>query len=231
MSVRFAGAFASALLLCACSAETRQPDGLLAPANVAMASGEPAAGPFAPKDECAMLPAFESFRQSLVSAVEARDTDALIALSHPAIKLDFGGGAGIDELRRRLDADESLWSELAALGCASDNPRRAVMPWIFDRAPDDVDAFEAAWVTGNGVVLRNGHSHSADAAATLDHDLVRIDGADLAEEDALIPVRTFGEAPISGYLPQGSLRSLLDYRLIAERSARGWLIMAFIAGE
>ena len=49
------------------------------------------------------------------------DADALIALTDPDVTLDFGGGSGVEELRKRLDGGAyNSWRNLAdavRLGC------------------------------------------------------------------------------------------------------------------
>lgn len=194
--------------------------------------GVPVAGPYAPRDECADLPGFAAFRAALFAAVEARDTEALIALSHPAIKLDFGGGAGIDEFRRRLDAGDALWLELeklAELGCSSDSPTEAVMPWVFMRTGDRADPFETYWVTDTAVPMFAGASPNAAVVTRLDFDLVDIVDYSAAPENGFVEVRA--NDGTRGYIAESHLRSLVDYRLFVTRRARGWMIDLFIAGD
>ena len=84
-----------------------------------------AAGPYAPRDTCGDLKGADAFRQDLAVAVEARDVDALVALAAEDVKLDFGGGAGRAELRKRLSGgDWDLWDELdklLMLGCSANS--------------------------------------------------------------------------------------------------------------
>lgn len=232
MLAKQVGAMALALILCACNAQSRETaQSLPVPTQTLTAAGDPARGPYAPQDDCAELPGFAAFRDSLFAAVDARDAGALIALSHPAVKLDFGGGAGIDEFRRRLDAGDELWRELARLeplGCARTETGQAVMPWIFAEVPDDVDAFETWYVVGNDVPLLSQPDAAAEVARTLSHDLVTVTGEDVA---GYLPVETTGTDPVGGHVAQANLRSLVDYRLIVEPSPRGWQIAAFVAGD
>ncbi|MFN6936274.1 MAG: hypothetical protein ACK4NZ_14120, partial [Tsuneonella sp.] len=61
-----------------------------------------AKGPYAPRDECTDVKGSGEFRTALAKAVQARDADALIGLAAKDVKLDFGGGSGTAELRKRL---------------------------------------------------------------------------------------------------------------------------------
>ena len=98
--------------------------GLAAASAIAQtAASEEGPGPLAPRDECAGLPGYAEFHQRLERAITLRDADALIALTDPDVTLDFGGGSGVEELRKRLDGGAyNSWRDLAdavRLGCGS----------------------------------------------------------------------------------------------------------------
>ena len=199
---------------------------------------EPAASPkplpaFIPSDECAVLPGFPAFRNALFAATAKRDVEALAALSDSAINLDFGGGAGIDELRKRLaDPKAALWDEIAALaplGCAADGTV-ATLPAIFSRVPDDVDPARTMLVTGTQVPLRSKPAPSAPPVRLLDWTLVTLRG------NGFDPARRYAEVTAAdgshGFVANAKLRSVLDYRLVADKSAEGeYRITALIAGD
>ena len=192
---------------------------------------------YPPKDECATLPGFAAFRAALFGAVGKRDAAALVALADPAINLDFGGGSGPDELRKRLTDSPVLWGELAALdglGCANDGGV-VTIPWIFSRLPDAADAYTAMLVTGQGVPLRS----KAGAQA---REVVRLDWALVDAVAPLAPVATRpptyrevtwggGNKATRGFVESAKLRDVLDYRLIADRQNGEWKITAFVAGD
>lgn len=199
-------------------------------------SAEPAAKPgpvvaYPPRDECAKLPGFAEFRDKLFAAAKAKDVEALAALADPKINLDFGGGAGTDELRKRLsDPKVRLWDEIAALsglGCAVDGGI-ATMPAIFSRVPEDVDAATTMLVTGTDVPMRAKPERTAETVRTLDWALVSL-------AKGFDPGATYTEVTAAdgsrGHVLTAKLRSLLDYRLIAERQGEDWKITALIAGD
>ena len=65
-------------------------------------------------DEGPSDPAFAAFRARLLAAVRARDTEAVLALSSPDIRVSFGGEYGVDGFRTMLDPDpENLSPEYA----------------------------------------------------------------------------------------------------------------------
>ena len=199
---------------------------------------EPADAPkplasYVPRDECAKLPGFPAFRDAVFAATAKRDGEALVALADPDIHLDFGGGAGREELRKRLaDPTSGLWGEiaaLAALGCAADGTV-ATLPAIFSRVPDDVDPGRTMLVTGSDVPLRRKPSPTAPEVRKLNWALVTLKG------DGFDPAARYTEVTASdgsaGFVATAKLRSLLDYRLIADRTEGGtYRITALIAGD
>ncbi|QIQ86761.1 SH3 domain-containing protein [Erythrobacter sp.] len=204
---------------------------------------ETPAGPLAPRDECSAVPGLAELVAHLERALAARDADALLALADDGILLDFGGGSGKAELRRRLNApDYRLWDEIdraLALGCGLSKPvdgdggeTYASWPWYFvaDRDPP-FDAFEAHIVTGEGVRLRSGPSLDAPVIGSVSWDYVRL-VEPYTEESATRPyarVETLGGQ--AGYIARAYLRSLVDYRLVASRVEGEWRLTAFVAGD
>jgi hypothetical protein len=82
---------------------------------------------------------------TLATAVANRDEVMLLPLFAPDVLLDFGGGSGREELRRRLnDPEYRLWDELEALlplGCAEGADGGITMPWLWAQDLDEDDAF------------------------------------------------------------------------------------------
>ncbi len=190
-------------------------------------------GPYAPRETCARLPGTAAFRAALNRAVKSRNAAAMAALASPAITLDFGGGSGRAELRRRLQGAEGgkLWTELGrilALGCAVQG-RNLVMPSIFAHDFGDIDPFDVLVVTGASVPLRAGPSAGATPVRLLSWTLVEPLSADDFERP-FRQVRLHGGGPI-GYVETASLRSPLDYRIVVARRGRAWQIDAFVAGD
>lgn len=226
------------LALAACSQEQAPSDKLRNAATelVEQATGtEPpklADGPWAPRDECAELPGAAAFRESLANAVEARDVDALAALSASDIKLDFGGGSGTGELRARLlNPERSLWDELddlLALGCAANGQGGLTIPWYFTQDMGDVDPFEGMIVTGEHVPLRAAPDPKADALAEISWDLVTLEGG-LHPEERYQKVATADGR--KGYIATAKLRSLVDFRLVASSRNGKWSITSLVAGD
>lgn len=186
---------------------------------------------FPPKDTCAALPGAAAFRASLKAAIAKRDARAFTALADTKVKLDFGGGSGAAELRRRLQSAQGrkLWQSLdqiAPLGCARQG-NALVMPSFFAEDLGDHDPFSALLVAGNAVRLRA--APNGPTVTSLSWKLV--EAASPADRAAAWrKVKVLPSGP-TGYVAANFLRSPVDYRLLAERRAGMWKIAAFVAGD
>lgn len=199
----------------------------------AASSAEPvpiAGKTYAPRDDCSDAPGWPAFRQSLAAAIRDKDADAVAALAAPDITLDYGGGSGTDELKKRLaDPERKLWRELAGilpLGCAVEGGL-AAMPWVFWNVPDDIDSYSAMLVTGDDVDLLDAPKRQPQG--NVGWFIVGIDP--MAFKPGAKLTRVTLDNGEKGWVETARLRSLLDYRLIAEPKDGTWKITAFIAGD
>ena len=228
---------ALALLLCctACSQDDAPAEDVAKAAEQRVAptpAPSPLAkGKWAPQDACAEVEGADRFRQQLAAAVAARDIDRVVALAADDVKLDFGGGAGSAELRRRLaDGSLGLWGELdalMALGCAVNDQGGITIPWFFDQELGAVDPAYAMVVTGEDVPLLERPDSASRPVATISWDLVEIASFDPGSPYQQV---AFGEDK-RGFIASDSLRSLLDYRLTASSRNGRWHITSFVAGD
>ncbi len=190
-----------------------------------------AQGPYAPQDNCAKVAGADTFRQQLAAAIQRRDADALIALAADDIKLDFGGGAGSAELRKRLDDKGwDLWAELDALmglGCAANGQGGITIPWYFGQDFGDVKAVSGWLVTGENVPVLAAPDPGSRALTTISWDVVEI--------AALDPARQYQQVELPdkevGFVATAKLRSVIDYRLIASSRNGRWRITSLVAGD
>ncbi|MFN3456703.1 MAG: hypothetical protein ACK4Z8_03910 [Novosphingobium sp.] len=185
---------------------------------------------YAPQDNCSKQPGWPAFRKALASSIKSRDAQALAKLAAPDIALDYGGGNGPTELVKRLnDPETKLWQELDAilpLGCAMQGGL-AAMPWVFWNVPEDIDSYSAMLVLDEDTAMLDkvGGKPIEDAGWTI----VGIDPMDFDTDAKAIRVTTHDGT--KGWIETRKLRSLLDYRLIAEPKDGQWQITAFIAGD
>ncbi|MFY7835180.1 MAG: hypothetical protein ACOVQ0_02700 [Novosphingobium sp.] len=185
---------------------------------------------YAPRDDCADKPGWPAFHKSLVTAIKARDAEAFAALATPDIALDYGGGSGTAELKKRLaDPEAGLWQELSAilpLGCAVEGGL-AAMPWVFWNVPEAVDSYNAMLVLGDETPLRE--KPGSEAISPVGWFIVGIDP--MSFDPKAKATRVTLDNGRKGWIETAKLRSLLDYRLIAEPKDGVWRITAFIAGD
>ncbi|HTN15894.1 MAG TPA: hypothetical protein VL094_13915 [Sphingomonadaceae bacterium] len=189
-------------------------------------------GPYAPRDECSALKGAQEFRIKLAKAVLARDADAFVGLAAPDILLDFGGGEGKDELRRRLaDKDYNLWEalqNLLPLGCAVNGQSGMTMPWYFAQDFGDRDSYMLLTVRGEGVPILAEPRAGAKVLKTLDWNIVELQES-TDEGSPFAKVHDYDGT--AGYMAWDKLRALVDYRLIVEERQGSWVLSAFVAGD
>jgi hypothetical protein len=173
----------------------------------------------------------DDFRRQLADAVMARDTNAFLVLAADDIKLDFGGGTGRAELKKRLtDKDWKLWNELdqlLKLGCAANEQGGITIPWYFEQHIDKVDATTGMLVTGENVPLLSAPDPKSPPVETISWNVVSL--ASLAPDDPYQSVTTLDGK--QGYIATGKLRSLLDYRLRATQRNGKWSIVSLVSGD
>lgn len=193
----------------------------------------------APQDLCAKDTAFVAYRQKVQAAVTAKNFDQLKPLIDPAIKLDFGGGAGVDEFGKRLaEGDGSVrgngpqWGDLAevlTLGCSlSADGALATMPYAFDNLGDR-DAFTTMLPRREGIPLYESADAKGKVVKTLGWDVLTMTGTANAKDEFVAVKLDDGTA---GYVARTDARSAIDYRALFNKGADGnWLMTGFIAGD
>ncbi|HAU22238.1 MAG TPA: hypothetical protein DCS24_06530 [Erythrobacter sp.] len=187
---------------------------------------------YEPRNECLNIPGYVDFERKFVTAVVNRNEDMIVALAAPEILLDFGGGSGREEFRRRLsDPYYNLWDELAELlplGCGSRDGKGVSLPWYWTQDFGD-DPFSTFLVIGSDVPMHTG----PDANSSVMGKLTWIDVALVGEwnpENEFAHIR--GPSGQTGYVRWEHLRSQIDYRLLAGPDEDGaWSIGYFVAGN
>lgn len=245
---------APALILAGCSQSdapsekmAKAAEEMVAKVSETAAPGDEAEpGPYAPRNDCEELAGAESFMAALNAAVELRDTDLLVALAAEDVKLGFGGQDGADNLRANLRSDSpNLWDELEELvtmGCAVNSQGGLTMPWYFAQDMQG-DPFETYIVTGENVAMRSAASADAPAVTRVSWDSVQLvregtrdgpmvfGGEDGAGWMHVRLAASGDEDAQEGYIRSRSLRSVVDYRLLATSRNGRWRIVSLLAGD
>lgn len=192
-----------------------------------------------PVDEAPRNARFAAYRAALLDAVRRRDAEFVAAQADPEIKLSFGGDYGRESFRRALTGKEewqgeSYWRELQAvleLGGVFMGDGAFCTPYL---ACIDVpgcpecDPFETVYVTRAGAVARVKPDANAKVAATLSWDVLQLDYEAAGTEGWYSVKLPDGR---TAFLSNGDSRMAVDYRARFEKTAEGWRMMVFIAGD
>ncbi|MVO14447.1 SH3 domain-containing protein [Parasedimentitalea huanghaiensis] len=201
-----------------------------------------------PVDQAEKDPTLTIFRTQLLTDIIARDTEAVVAASCNQIYLSHGGNGGHDEFRHNLTLPEESLSEeyrpqadalreaywknlqktLQQPGYFADSAE-FLMPfhWQID-LPDEIDIFEAYFVNGRHVALRQSADSKATILEQISHEVVTIAKFD---ENALYQHVTIGDSR-TGYMHRDYLWPIVGYRASLTKTANGdWQLCSFVAGD
>ncbi|MBT8400684.1 MAG: SH3 domain-containing protein [Rhodothermia bacterium] len=195
-----------------------------------------------PVDEGTTDPSFFIYRLRLIEAVARRDTSALFGALSPAIKVSFGGGAGLDDFRREWEpdsADSKLWSTLSEVmaggGSMATSPSDAWFEapyWTSEWRNVDHDAFDYGVIIGEQVLVRARPTTQSEAIAALSFDIVRaIDPYASSEEEGREFVQVELEGGARGYVSREFYRSPVGYRAGFRKVDGTWQMQWFLAGD
>jgi hypothetical protein len=188
-----------------------------------------------PVDDAARQPDFFTFRAQLLTAVARHDAAALMAVVHPNIKCDFGGGEGkafFEEFWKPGAPDSEVWAELAAvlaLGGTLDTPDSFVAPYVHSRWPQGVDGFEHVAVVGDRVRIRTAPRQDAGTASISSFEILALARPSGDTPDGWTAVTLAGHR--IGYIASRFVRSPVDYRAHFSRTDGRWQMLTFIAGD
>ena len=188
-----------------------------------------------PVDQAATQPDFFTFRAQLLTAVARHDAAALMAVVHPNIKCDFGGGEGkafFEEYWKPSAPGSEVWAELAAvlaLGGTFSTSDTFVAPYVFSRWPQGVDGFEHVAVVGDRVRIRTAPRPDAEAAAVSSFEILPLarQSGDTPEEWTAVALA----GKKIGYVASRFVRSPIGYRAYFSREDGRWQMLMFIAGD
>ena len=166
-------------------------------------------------------------------AVAAHDTDAVLSMVDPNIKLGFGGDDGLRMLRGHLsgaDAPE-YWRSLGrilALGGAFKSASAFEAPYVFSNWPEGADAFECGAVTGANVAVRKEGRPDAALVTRTSYALVRLGGETSARKGwAMVQLPT-GQ---KGYVHTDFLWGATALRAVFNLTGGQWRMTGLVSGD
>lgn len=192
-----------------------------------------------PVNDASRNPEFSAWLASLLEAVRRRDTDYVLARADARIKLSFGDDYGRDSFRQALTGEEVgqgevYWRELQAvleLGGVFMDDGAFCAPYL---ACIDVpgcpecDPYETVFVIKPEAVARTKPDAGAKVAATLSWNVLQLD-YEAAGAEGWYPVKLPDGR--TAYLSNQDSRMPVDYRARFEKTAKGWRMTVFIAGD
>lgn len=192
-------------------------------------------GRLLPVDEAATRPDFFTFRAQLLTAIARHDAAALMAVVHPKIKCDFGGGEGkafFEEHWKPGAPDSPVWAELAAvlaLGGTFSTPDTFIAPYVFSRWPEGVDSFEHIAVVGDRVNIRAAPRADAESVGVSSFEVLPLARTSDQAPDEWTAV-TLASKKV-GYIASRFVRSPSGYRAYFSRQEGRWQMLMFLAGD
>ena len=192
-----------------------------------------------PVDEASRNPEFAAYRAALLEAVGQRNVEYVVARADPDIKLSFGGEYGRAMFREALVGDEEwqgehYWRELQTaleLGGVFMDDGAFCTPYlacIDVPGCEQCDPYETVYVTRAGAVARVAPDVDAPAAAKLSWNVLPLDYEAPALDGWYRVKLPDGR---TAFLSHGDSRMAVDYRARFEKTAGGWRMTVFIAGD
>lgn len=201
-----------------------------------------------PVDQAPQDPQLVAFLETLRTAVQTRDTDAVTNAACPDLYLSHDGGGGPEELREKLTQStetppqdslspvqpgkDNYWQALADTLAAPgyfDAEGEFWMPYQWQiKLPADLDPKVAYYVTGENVTMRSAPFPQADALQLISHEvvLVPVYNKALAYQQVILTDGT------RGYMHRDYLWSMTGYRAALVKSETGdWQLCTFVTGD
>lgn len=190
-------------------------------------------------DEASRNPEFAKFRAALLDAVRRRDVDYVVAMADVEIKLSFGGDYGRDIFRQWLASDglveqERYWRELQSvleLGGVFMEDGAFCTPYlscIDVPGCAECDPYETVYVIRANAVARLEPDPEGPVAGELSWSVLPLDYEAQSPEGWYAVKLPDGRI---AYLSDSDARMAIDYRARFEKTAEGWRMTVFIAGD
>lgn len=192
-----------------------------------------------PVDEAPRDPELAAFRESLLSAVRARNIEAILLMSDPGIRTTFGAGGGTADFRRMLNEPGMLGEleQVLTLGGSFRGEGASLSfwaPYVYSAWPDAHDPWESLAVVSENVPLLPAPDPTTAPVALLSFDIVeRVSPPQPLAAGATPPpyIQIFTADERSGWVASKSVRSHVAYRTGFTKVDGKWRMNAFVAGD
>ena len=189
-------------------------------------------------DEAAKDQSWQTFRNRLLKAVEARDLKFVLSILDRNVRGSIDGKPGVAVFRKAWDveaADTTLWRELRSalfLGSAylkrDKGPRELCTPYLLGKWPDDFDPNDYGVAITKDVFVKFFPTSDAQTIQTLSYDIVSVRDWDVADRDPAQKQRWVRVRVKSGdgYVPEEQMRSPLEHSACFVKTEAGWRMTA-----
>lgn len=192
-----------------------------------------------PIDQAPRDPTFLLFRKQLLDAIRRKDSEYLLSVLDPNIRVSFGGDAGIEDFKRywKLDSPDSrVWRELGDLlrlggtfSTGLEGRKRFCAPYVYSAYPPDAgDPFQTLVVIVDRAELHEQPDPGSNVVAVLEYNIVNIEPVK-ESPPGWRKIRTASGK--SGWIQQRFVRSHIDYRACFERVDGQWKMVLLVAGD
>jgi len=197
---------------------------------------------FGPIDEGAADASWQTYKNRLLQALDARDRTTLIAAIDPDIDNGLDQKPGLNEFRRRWNLDDEkspMWDELrkaVVLGGAyikdDKGQSRYCTPYVSARWPTTVDPFGFGAIVTQDVLVKHEPSANARTLGTLTHELVPVEDWEVADLTPGFPQKwtRIRLNSGSGFVPEQQIRSPIEHMACFSGSNGPWRLISFTAG-
>jgi len=194
-----------------------------------------------PLDEAAENRDWQTFKERLLTALEARDRKSLLVAIDPTVDNGPEQQSGLEEFQRRwaLDDEKSpLWRELTKamrLGGAfvkDGQGQRFCAPYVAARWPTDYDPFRFGAIVSEDVLVKSEPSSGSRTVARLAYELVPVEDWEVADATPGFPQKwtKIRLRDANGFIPEEQVRSPIEHMACFSRQTGAWRLVSFTAG-
>jgi len=197
---------------------------------------------FDPLDEAVENRDWQTYKERLLAALEARDRKSLLVAIDPNVDNGPDQQSGLEEFQRRWSIEDEkspLWRELTKavrLGGAFVKDERGqprfCAPYVAARWPTDYDPFRFGAIVADDVLVKSEPSSGARTMARLGYELVPVEDWEVADATPGFPQK-WTKIRIKesiGYVPEEQIRSPIEHMACFSRQGGPWRLVSFTAG-
>lgn len=187
-------------------------------------------------DEGTKDKSFQTFRSSLLAALEKSNRDWIDSRIDSKIRYSFGANEGkkgmVEDWRNRPEGIDGFYTELAAVVKQGGGFRAGSFwaPYVYAFWPEDIDPFEHGAIIGDKIPVYNNTIGEQRMVGTLSWEIVKLlpDEHPVPENKGWQLVEYHGRP---AWVKSDKVHSSVGYRACFTKVKGSWMLTAFIAGD